>query len=323
MTRSRLYQAGRLVAEDVEPDELIGKLGDKDTFAWLDLAQPTEAQLTELAARLGMRQRTVRDAVRAHQRPRLNHYQDHALVIAYAVSVTEKTGVLHAHEMALFVTPHALVTVRRDDAINPDEFVDRWDAEPELAECGVSFLLYGILDYLANSQLDALQLLDERVDALEESVFTESPTSTGMQRQLMRMHRSLALMRRKVIPMEPVLNSVMRRDTAIYEPRMTPYYQDVLDHVLYAADQIESLRDLIATIRDTQLNLQGNRLNMIMKKVTSWAGIIAVPTLITGIYGQNVPFPGIDHPWGAWLSTVAIILVSVGLYVSFKKKDWL
>ena len=323
MTRSRVYQDGKLAAEDLAPDELIKRLDDKNTFAWLDLVEPAEEHLTELADKLGMRQRTVQDAVRPHQRPRLNHYQDHALVIAYAVSVTEKTGVLHAHELAIFVTPHALVTVRRDDGIDPGEFVERWDAEPELAECGVSYLLYGILDYLANSQLDALQTLDERVDALEESVFTESPTSTGMQRQLMRMHRSLALMRRKVIPMEPVLNSVMRRDTAIYEPRMTPYYQDVLDHVLYAADQIESLRDLIATIRDTQLNLQGNRMNMIMKKVTSWAGIIAVPTLITGIYGQNVPFPGIDQPLGAWLSTVAIVLVSVGLYVSFKKKDWL
>jgi magnesium transporter len=323
MTRSRVYRDGKLAAEDIAPDELVKHLDDKNTFAWLDLAEPAEEHLTELANKLGMRQRTVQDAVRPHQRPRLNHYQDHALVIAYAVSVTEKTGVLHAHELAIFVTPHALVTVRRDDGIDPGEFVERWDAEPELAECGVSYLLYGILDYLANSQLDALQVLDERVDALEESVFTESPTSTGMQRRLMRMHRSLALMRRKVIPMEPVLNSVMRRDTAIYEPRMTPYYQDALDHVLYAADQIESLRDLIATIRDTQLNLQGNRMNMIMKKVTSWAGIIAVPTLITGIYGQNVPFPGVDQPLGAWLSTVAIVLASVGLYVVFKKKDWL
>jgi magnesium transporter len=123
--------------------------------------------------------------------------------------------------------------------------------------------------------------------------------------------------------MHDVVTTVMRRENPVMTEQLLPYYQDVLDHVLYAGEQVESLRDLVATIRDTQLNLQGNRMNLIMKKVTSWAAIIAVPTAITGFYGQNLPVPGFEHPWGFWLSTVSIVIISILLYASFKRKDWL
>jgi magnesium transporter len=93
--------------------------------------------------------------------------------------------------------------------------------------------------------------------------------------------------------------------------------------VLQATESTESLREFVATIRDTQVNLQSNRLNLIMKKVTSWAAIIAVPTAISGFYGQNLPLPGMEHTWGAWLSSVAIVVAGVGLYTMFKRRDWL
>jgi magnesium transporter len=115
----------------------------------------------------------------------------------------------------------------------------------------------------------------------------------------------------------------MRRDHAVVNSAMTPYYQDVYDHVLRASEWTESLRDMIATIRDIQLNLQGNRLNLIMKKVTGWAAIIAVPAAVTGFYGQNVPYPGFNEVWGFWASTVVMLLLSVGLYGLFKRRDWI
>lgn len=323
MTRSRVYRDGRLEIEDVPPEDLPGYLDDPHAVVWVDLARPTEADLAMLADKLGLHELAVRDATRAHQRPRLNHYQGHALVITYLAVASPKTGTLHAHELAIFVTPQTVVTVRKDDGIDPALFTERWDNQSELAVSGVSFLLYGILDQIVNAHLDVLQVLDDHVESLEEAVFNESPTSPAMQRRMLRMHKSLGQLRRKVVPMEPVLNSLMRRETAVFDERMVPYYQDALDHVLYASDQIESLRDLIATVRDTQLNLQGNRMNLIMKKVTSWAGIIAVPTLITGFYGQNVPVPGVGQTWGFWLSTVSMVLVSILMYASFKRKDWL
>jgi magnesium transporter len=102
-----------------------------------------------------------------------------------------------------------------------------------------------------------------------------------------------------------------------------PYFQDIYDHVMRVADWTDSLRDLVTTLIETNLTIQGNRMNLVMKKVTSWAAIIAVPTAITGFYGQNVPYPGFNEVSGFWVSTGLIVLGSATLYFIFKKKDWL
>ena len=115
----------------------------------------------------------------------------------------------------------------------------------------------------------------------------------------------------------------MRPDLRLADELTRPYFEDVHDHARQAAEQTEAMRELIATLRETQLNLQGNRLNLIMKKVTGWAAVIAVPTAVTGFYGQNVPYPGNGAPSGFWTSTVVVLVLSFGLYGVFKKKDWL
>jgi magnesium transporter len=102
-----------------------------------------------------------------------------------------------------------------------------------------------------------------------------------------------------------------------------PYYQDVYDHVLRATEWTESLRDLVSTVLETNLTIQGNRMNLIMKQVTSWAAIIAVPTAVTGFYGQNLPYPGFQHQGGLITSSLIIVLGSGGLYWIFRRKNWL
>ncbi len=123
--------------------------------------------------------------------------------------------------------------------------------------------------------------------------------------------------------MREVVNTVLRRDLDALDPAMMPYFQDVYDHVLRATEWTESLRDLISTILETNLSIQSNRMNLIMKKVTSWAAIIAVPTAITGFFGQNFTFLGFGTVWGAWMSVALIAVVSAMLYVGFKKRDWI
>jgi magnesium transporter len=115
----------------------------------------------------------------------------------------------------------------------------------------------------------------------------------------------------------------MRRDLHVLDQGMAPYYQDVYDHVLRATEWTESLRDLVSTILETNLTIQGNRMNLVMKKVTSWAAIIAVPTAITGFYGQNVPYPGFSAHWGFWFSTALIVVLSGTLYWAFRRSDWI
>jgi magnesium transporter len=144
-----------------------------------------------------------------------------------------------------------------------------------------------------------------------------------VQRRSFELRRTLVLFRRVVLPMREVVNTLMRRDLDFVDEAMGPYFQDVYDHVLRATEWTESLRDLVSSIMETNLTIQGNRLNTITKKVTSWAAIIAVPTAITGFYGQNLPYPGFAHLSGFYASTALIVGLSTFLYILFHHIDWL
>jgi magnesium transporter len=115
----------------------------------------------------------------------------------------------------------------------------------------------------------------------------------------------------------------MRREHATVSEDLYPYYQDVYDHILRVSESTDSLRDLVSTIVETNLSLRDFHQNEIVKKVSGWAAIIAVPALITGYYGMNVPYPGSQQPWGAVVSTVVLVVTSGGLYLLFRRRDWL
>jgi magnesium transporter len=123
--------------------------------------------------------------------------------------------------------------------------------------------------------------------------------------------------------MREVVNAVMRRDLHVVGEELMPYYQDIYDHVLRAAEWTDGLRDMVTSILETNVTIQGNRLNVITKKVTGWAAIIAIPTLITGYFGMNVPYPGFNTRPGFDVSIITMIVAGLVLYLVFKKKDWL
>ncbi|MFQ6331250.1 magnesium transporter CorA family protein [Nocardia sp. CWNU-33] len=323
MARTRLYRNGVLESENFPAAEVSDYLRDSTATVWLDMCSPTAEDLATISEELSLHELAVEDAVHEHQRPKLDRYDTHAFLTAYTVRLDTSTGVLHKYEVAAFVTPRALVTVRKDENFDIEEVVRRWDSASELAKSGVGFLVHGLLDYVVDSHFEAVQALDEQIEALEDLVFADHADYRELQRRSLRLRKSLVTLRRVVLPMRELANAVMRRDLHIVDDAMMPYYQDVYDHILRAAEWTESLRDLVTTIRETQLTLQGNRLNAIMKKVTSWAAIIAVPTAITGFYGQNVPYPGFEHAWGFWASTIAIVVISGTLYWMFKLRDWL
>jgi magnesium transporter len=318
-----LYRNGVLQAENFPVEDISEYLPDTSATVWLDMCEPTEQDLAAISEELGLHRLAVEDAVHEHQRPKVDRYESHSFLTAYAVGLDTPTGVLAASELAAFITDRALVTVRKDENFDIDAVVARWDAAPELAKGGVGFLLYGLLDYIVDGYFDAVQALDEQIEELEELVFADRVDHKDMQRRSLDLRKSLVKLRRLVLPMREVVNTLMRRDFCIADDALIPYYQDVYDHVLRASEWTESLRDLVTTIRETQLTIQGNRLNTIMKKVTSWAAIIAVPTAITGFYGQNVPYPGFEQGWGFWVSTVGIVVIGGALYLVFKRRDWL
>jgi magnesium transporter len=188
----------------------------------------------------------------------------------------------------------------------------------------VSFLLHGLLDLVVDGYSDAVAAFDDYYDAVSEGVFSEErPIQPSQHRHWFQIRRSLIEFHRLVVPMREAVSALMRREQPIVTDDLRPYYQDVYDHILRVSESTDALRDLVNTLVDTNLTLRDYQTNQIMKKVTSVAAIIAVPTLITGWYGMNVPYPGLGQRWGWILAAVLIVGLSGALYKVFKKKDWL
>jgi magnesium transporter len=323
VARTRLYRAGRLEKDDFPVEDLSEFIDEPDTMLWVDLCEPDATDLEIVAQELGLHALAVEDAVDARQRPKLDRYDSHEFLNMYEVRLDRASGRLELNEISAFITRQVLVTVRKDRAFDMDAVVARWDDSSDLAVNGVGFLLWGLIDHVVDGHFDAVETLDDEIEQLEDLLFDDKPHDKDVQRRSFALRASLVKLRRVVLPMREVVNSLLRRDLNVATPAMTPYFQDVYDHVLRATEWTESLRDLVTTIVETNLTLQGNRLNVITKKVTSWAAIIAVPTAITGFYGQNLPYPGFARTSGFVVSCLLIAVISTALYVTFKRKDWL
>jgi magnesium transporter len=322
MARTRVYRKGVLEAENFPVADVSDHLADPSAVVWFDLCEPTEAELASIREELGLHELAVEDALEVHQRPKVDRYKTHLFVTAYSVALDTVTGVLESREVSVFVTSDAIVTVRKNPGFDIDDVIRRWD-NAGVGPVTIGFLLYGLLDYVVDTHFEAVQSLDTQIEALEDQLFADDPRDKEVQRRTFELRKSLVTLRRVVLPTREVVNSLMRRDLDLVEPDLMPYYQDVYDNVLRASEWTESLRDLVTTILETYLTVRGNRLSVITKQVTSWAAIIAVPTAVTGFYGQNVPFPGYGHPLGFWTSTVIVLGISALLYMIFRRRGWL
>ena len=323
MSLSRQYRAGVLLEKDFTLEQLREHIGDHEDAAWIDIKDPTREQMHMIAEELDLHELAVADSLSGRQRAKLDHYDSHLFINLYQGSFDSVDNSLTLNEVAIFVTKRAVVTVRKGDGFDIDAVQARWDESAELAKYGVAFLLWGILDVVIDGYFEVITVLDEELEQLEDILFDAKVRDSQIQRRSYALRKALVLLRRAAIPMREVINPLLKHNGDILHNDMMPYYQDIYDHTMRVADWTDSLRDLVTTLLETNLTLQGNRMNLIMKQVTSWAAIIAVPTAITGFYGQNVPYPGYMEPWGAWFSTGAIVVISGALYWAFKKRDWL
>jgi len=322
--RTRLYRDGRLVEQGFAIEQISDHLLEPGTTVWLDLRSPDHEDLAVLQQEFGLHPVAIEDALVDRERPKVDRYGTHLFLTAYGARLDLTSGELATSELAAFILPRALITIRKDDGLDIGKIVDRWDSSPDLAAAGVGYLLYGLLDFIVDGHFEAVQSLDDAVEGLEDDLFAPpSAKHLHVQRRSFELRKSLVLLRRVVLPMRELLNTVMRRDLHHVNDDLMPYYQDVYDHTLRATEWTESLRDLVTTILETNLTIQGNRMNIVTKKVSGWAAIIAVPTFITGFYGMNVPYPGFGNHVGLIFAALIMIGSGVVLYWVFRRNDWL
>ncbi len=324
MMQSRVFSATEETRRDVPLDQLSGLATSETEWYWFDFVAPSRSDLDILGSVLGFNPLALDDAFSGRQRAKIEHYDDHVFINAYAVTFEAESGDLMSDEIAIFLTRNGVITVRDDEHFDMKPVLARWGESRDLALAGASHLLWGLLDVIVDGYFTAVESLDVEMETLEEEIFDEAkPGDIQVQRRSYGLRKSLVLLRRLTVPMREVVNPLIRHDMNLINPRMVPYFQDIYDHVIRVSDWTESLRDLVTTLLETNLTIQGNRMNLIMKKVTSWAAIIAVPTAVTGFYGQNIPYPGFMQDWGAWLSFGVMVAASLGLYGVFKWRNWL
>ena len=220
------------------------------------------------------------------------------------------------------------MTVRLPPEFDVEEVSRRWD-ELDTARFGVAGLVHGLLDVVVDGHFDAVQVLDDCIEGLADELFEPPERSTGsqratFQRRSFQLRKDLVHLRRVVLPMREVVGAIQHRSPDTHHsPELDPLYIDLYDHVLRVSEWTESLRDMVTTVFETNLSMQDARLNTVMKKLTGWAAIVAVPTAITGFYGQNVPYPGAGVQSGFVVSSLLIVVMVAVLYVIFSRRDWL
>ena len=323
--RTRVWRNGILEAENFPLDDVSDYLEQDDVLIWADLCSPDAELLDRLADELSLDRHAVEDAVEMHERPKASRYASHTFITTYGITYDPQTSELRTGRVSAFVMPRGVMTVRLDREFDIEAVVREWDDNADLMKYGPKALVHGLLDVIVDGYFVAVTALDDQIDRLEELLFDDNPkVARELQRNTFALRKSLTQARRTILPMREVVNTVMRRVAELENgPELAAYYEDLYDHVLRAAEWTESLRDMITSIFETNLSLSDTRLNLIMKKLTAWAAIIAVPTAITGYFGQNVPYPGFARHWGFYLSVTTIVVVAGSLYGLFKRKDWL
>ncbi len=347
---SRVWRNGAVVIENCGAELIPHFLAEDGCLVWIDLCDPDHDQLSTLARELSLHPLAIEDAVANLERTKAIRYGKYTVLTAYATRLHQDEAAgqpdspddllsdsrrsslaprsrLRLDRISVFILPRGIVTIRRHSGFDMAPVLQRWEANADLLDHGVGALVHGLLDVIVDGHFDAVQGLDDAMEDLEDGLFDAQAVTAVVQRRTYQIRKDLVQLRRVTLPMRELVNSVLRHrresgnETGALD--LNSSYDDLYDHVLRVAEWTESLRDMITTIFETNLSLQDARLNTVMKKLTAWAAIIAVPTAITGYFGQNVLYPGYGTQWGFLFSTAVIAVIAGGLYLLFHRKDWL
>jgi magnesium transporter len=322
MITCRLYEQGKQSSKELPVADVSEVINLPGVLVWLDVPDPTAESLQPLVEEFGFHPLAIEDCLQPHQRPKIETYDGYYFLVAYGTSMTP-THQPVAHELCVFVGKNYMVTVRKPPVYDIEPVVKRWEDHNELISEGGAYPLYILLDSLVDGYFDVLDAFEDQTEDIEEEVLADT-VQPETRAQIFTLKKDLLKFRRGAAPLREVLDLLTRGDVDLITDRLLPYYRDVYDHVLRATDFADNLRDILTSALDVHLSAVGNRLNEVMKVLTSWAGIILVPTLIAGIYGMNFR----NMPELAWRFGYLYALLLMGgsgllLFLYFRRRGWL
>jgi magnesium transporter len=319
----RVFRDGRTTDESVDLADVGGVVADQDTFVCIDVPEPTNDEIAALEEALGLHPLAVEDVLHRGQRSKVELYDDHAFVVLRPVVLGVGDSLERGSEVHAFAGPSFLVTLRFGDGMGLDSVVQRWDRQADLMRHRGG-ALYVLIDDVADGYLVAIEELEDEADRIEDEVFQDpADEGTELLERIFRVKRAVIRLRRLVVPLRQGVD-VLQEDERIVSPELAPYYRDVIDHLLRTAELADNVRDILTSLLELRSGQIANRLSDVAKKLSAWAGIILVPTLIAGIYGMNFRhMPELDWVVGYPSALGVMAIVGLVLYRGFKKRGWL
>jgi len=338
-----IYVDGRRAVEPESLEETYQACRNRRGLAWIGLYEPTEEEFSSVAQEFGLHPLAVEDAIKAHQRPKIERYAGMLFVVLRSNRYIDETETVEFGEVHVFVGEDFVVTVRHGEASALARVRRRLESMPELLRRGPEAILYAIMDRVVDDYGPVAEALERDIDEIETEVFSGN---TGVSRRIYELSREAIEFRRCTAPLIRILSNLIEEDSAYrLDAEVRRYLRDVQDHALRVTDKVESLRELVQNILSINLTLvslsQNEEVKKLteasvkqtdevfkqtdeVKKISGWAAIVIIPTLIASIYGMNFDhMPELTWTLGYPLALLLMVLSALLLYALFKRRGWL
>ena len=316
-----VYEDGRRRTGDLPLAEAGEAAHHDGSFVWIGVFEPSEDEFDAVRREFGLHELAVEDAVKAHQRPKVELYGDTLLVVLKTVRYVEDRDDLVTGEILLFVNRDFVVSVRHGQAALHDVRL-KIEQRQDLLRCGAGAVLYAIVDRIVDDYEPVVAAVEADIQDVEHEVFAPTRSNPGekiytLEREVLDLHRAIA-------PLAPAVDKLARGHHAIIQPDLKTYFRDVHDHLLRINGRIDGFRDLLSSALQANLTQAAVRQNEDMRKISAWVAILAVPTGVAAIYGMNFEFmPELEWEYGYPVVLCTIAVACVLLYWRFRRSGWL
>ena len=317
-----LDSAAKQFSENFPATEINERCRGEQNIVWADVSDPTSQDFIELAEEFQFHPLSIEDCQRTHQRPKVEEYPGYYFIVLYEAELVGPHDHLELRELNIFLGSNYLVTVHSKPIRAISTARRLWQEWTDRAEHGAGMVAYLLIDAIVDDYMPLLDILSDHMDELEDQIFDDfEPASIE---EIFRIKKQLLYLRRTVTPLRDVFNTLLRREQPIFARETHVYFQDVFDHIIRVADTIDTLRDLLGSTMDAYLSIQGNRMNMVMKRLTSIATILMSVTLVSSIFGMNFHLmPELSWKYGYVFALSAMVFIGLVLYVYLRRVKWL
>ena len=318
------YQNGKKLG-DIPVEDISEYVSRPDCFVWVALKDPTAAELNQMAEEFTLHPLAVEDARKGHQRPKIEEYHDSLFAVVHTVEQPpeDPEAPLRVGEVAIFVGPNYLMSVRHRTDKGFAEVRERTEREPELLRHGSGYVFYALLDTIVDRYFPILDALESELEAIEEQIFVRNSARSNIE-SLYALKRELMVLKHAVDPMIEAIGKLYGGRVPQLCIGLQDYFRDVYDHLTRIHATIEGIREMLTTAIQVNLGMINLNETEVTKKLAGWAALIAIPTLIAGIYGMNFKvMPELEWPHGYLYSILLMAGVDVALFSWFRRIRWL